>query len=125
MSLPWVRLDTTFPTNPKLLEMLAERDGHRAAFVYLCSLAWAGGQGADGFIPRTALPFLHGKTTDATRLTEYGFWTPVQGGWEIHGWLDKQESTTETQARSARMRALAQRRWHGDKIAQMDARRNA
>ena len=52
MSLPWVRLDTAFPMNQKLLHMLKCKDGHRAAFVYLCALAVSGQQGSDGFISR-------------------------------------------------------------------------
>jgi hypothetical protein len=38
MGLPWVRLDTQFPSNPKVLELAATKQ-HKAAFVYLCSLA--------------------------------------------------------------------------------------
>ena len=43
MPLPWVRLDTSFASNPKLLAMVAEKDGHRAGLVYLCSLGVLGG----------------------------------------------------------------------------------
>src|ERR1039458_10800716 len=53
MPLPWVRLDTAFPMNQKLNAMLRCKDGHRAAFVYLCGLSVSGGQGSDGFISRS------------------------------------------------------------------------
>ena len=113
MPLPWVRLDTSFPYNPKLLAMLAERDGHRAALVYLCSLAYRGGLGTDGFIGREALPFIHGRQADADRLVRYVFWRVQPGGWLINGWTEFQESSTETQARRVRAQALAAARWNG------------
>lgn len=112
MPLPWVRLDTAFPYNPKLLAMLtAERDGHRTALVYLCGLAYAGAHGTDGFIPKEALPYIHARPADAGRLVRYVFWCEQPGGWLINGWDEFQESNAETQARRARAQAAAQARW--------------
>lgn len=111
MGLPWVRLDTAFPSNPKLLAMLAEKDGHRAGLVYLCSLGYAGGHGTDGFIPREALPFIHARQSDAERLVRHGFWWTQPGGWLINGWDEKQESNVETQERRKRAQAAAAARW--------------
>lgn len=113
MSLAWVRLDTAFPSNPKLLAMIGEREGHRAACVYLCSLAYAGGHGTDGFIPREALPFIHGRMADANRLVMHGFWLPQPGGWLINSWDEKQVSDAETQARRKKAQNAAYVRWHG------------
>jgi hypothetical protein len=111
MPLPWVRLDTAFPYNPKLLAMLTERDGHRAGLVYVCSLGYAGAHGTDGFIPREALTFIHGRPADAERLVRHSFWCPQPGGWLINGWTEFQETNAETQARRARAQAAAQARW--------------
>jgi hypothetical protein len=113
MPLPWVRLDTAFPMNPKLLTMLQEKDGHRAAFVYVCALSYSGGQGTDGFISSAALPFVHGRVKDATLLVRCGFWIPQPGGWLINGWADFQQSNEETQKRRMRGQALAEARWAG------------
>lgn len=118
MPLPWVRLDTGFPHNPKLLAMLgSERDGHRAAFVYVCGLSASGGQGTDGFISRETLPFIHGRGKDAEILVRYGFWVPQPGGWLINGWEEFQQSTEETQLRRKRAQALAETRWAGHEAA--------
>ena len=114
MPLPWVRLDTAFPYNPKLLAMLAEKDGHRAGLVYVCSLGYAGAHGTDGFIPREALPFVHGRTADARRLVEHGFWQEQPGGWLIHDWLEFQESNEETNQRRVKAQMAARVRW--DKV---------
>ena len=114
MPLPWVRLDTAFPYNPKLLAMLAEKDGHRAGLVYVCSLGYSGAHGTDGFIPREALMFVHGRPTDARRLVEHGFWTEQPGGWLIHDWLEFQESNEETSQRRIKAQMAARVRW--DKV---------
>ena len=111
MPLPWVRLDTSFASNPKLLAMLREKDGHRAGFVYLCGLGYSGAHGTDGFIPCEALPFIHGRQSDAGQLMRHGFWREQPGGWLIHGWEEFQESNAETQARRARAQAAAMARW--------------
>jgi hypothetical protein len=113
MPLPWVRLDTAFPYNPKLLAMVAEKDGHRAALVYLCSLGYSGAHGTDGFIPREALTFIHGRLRDADRLVAHGFWWPQPGGWLINDWAGFQESNEETQKRRKRAQAGAAARWEG------------
>jgi len=124
MPLPWVRLDTSFASNPKLLAMLQEKDGagHRAAFVYLCSLGYSGAHGTDGFITHEALPFIHGRRADASLLVKYEFWRVQPGGWIIHGWDGFQESNPETKARKARAQAAAMARWEGHR-AQTDAER--
>lgn len=111
MGLPWVRLDTGFPTNPKVLALVHEREGHRAGFVYLAALAHCGLQGTDGFVAEEALVFVHGRVVDARLLVKVGLWIERPGGWMVHGWMDKQESTTETRDRSKRAQAAAQKRW--------------
>jgi hypothetical protein len=120
--LPWVRLDTSFPYNPKLLAMIAEKDGHRAGLVYVCSLGYSGAHGTDGFIPREALAFIHGRPKDAERLVVHGFWRVQPGGWLINGWDEFQESSTETQQRRVKAQAAAQVRW--DKVRAAKAREN-
>lgn len=111
MPLPWVRLDTSFPANPKLLAMLAEKDGHRAAFVLVCSWAWSGEHGTDGYIPKHAMPFIHCRPVDAARLVDHGFWHKDVGGWLIHEWDERQMSTVENQARRKKARDAAAARW--------------
>ena len=113
MPLPWVRLDTSLPRNPKILALIGEKDGYRAAFVYVCMLAYSGEQGTDGFVPREALPFLHARHADVTRLVTHNFVYPQPGGWLIHGWDEFQESSEETKIRRKRAQALAAARWNG------------
>lgn len=116
MGLAWVRLDTAFPRNHKLLALLGGREGHRAAVVYVCGLAYAGEQGTDGFIPREALGLLHGRLLDARRLVDAGLWHAEAGGWLINDWREYQPSTEETELRSKKARAAALARWHDKKV---------
>lgn len=117
MALPWVRLDTQFPYNPKLLAMLQERGGDHAALVYLCGLAYSGAHGTDGFIPREALPYIHARPIDAERLVRHGFWWEEPGGWSVNGWAEFQESGEEAQQRRKRAQAAAAKRWEGHEPA--------
>lgn len=102
MGLPWVRLDTQFPTNPKVLELVAEKR-HKAAFAYVCALAYSGSHGTDGYIPNTALPFVHATAADAKVLVDVGLWKPAPNGWAINGWDEFQVS--DEAARQRRERA--------------------
>lgn len=110
MGLPWVRLDTQWPHNPKFL-MLAEDKKWRAITVYMGGLAWVGAQGQDGFIPGYALPMIHGTRKEAVDLVEVGLWLMASGGWDINDWSDYQPSSEEHAKRSERAREAARKRW--------------
>jgi hypothetical protein len=118
MGLPWVRLDTQFPSNPKVLELIVRKQ-HQAAFSYLCSLAYAGQHGTDGFIPETALPFIHATKSVANHLVAVGLWELSPGGWVINGWNEFQPSTEETIRRRERAQKGAAARWATSKKGQL------
>lgn len=113
MALPWVRLDTALPRNHKILGLLDAKDGYRTAFVYTCALAYSGEQGTAGFIPRSALPFIHARMVDVNRLVEARLLItePQGGGWDIHDWAEFQPTTEEHERRSRRAREAAAARW--------------
>lgn len=109
----WVRLDAAFARNPKVIDMLADKDGFRAALVYVCALGYCGEQGTDGFVPRGALPFVHGRPRDADLLVKHRLWQAQNGtGWLIPDWAEYQPSTVDTQARSRAARKACCYRWH-------------
>ena len=111
MGLPWIRLDTSFAHNPKILELIATRR-HKAAFVYVCGLAYSGAHGTDGYLPSTCLPFLHAAATDAKQLVSVGLWAPAPGGWQINGWLDCQIADESAKKRRERAQKGAAARWN-------------
>jgi hypothetical protein len=109
-------MDSGFPSNPKILALLSERDGHRAGFVWQCGIAWTVQHGTDGVIPPSALPFIHARPVDADRLVRFGLWHEYpEGGWLVNGW-DEKQSTTEGKATQSQLaREAANIRWHGRK----------
>lgn len=113
MGLPWVRLDTQFSSNPKILNLIEDKK-YRAAFVWTASLAYAGAHGTDGFLPSSCLPFLHATKADAKSLVEVRLWLECIGGWEINSWSEFQPSNAETEERKKRAKDAAMKRWHGE-----------
>jgi hypothetical protein len=99
MGLPWFRADTNLPTHDKILELVGKSPkGKGAAFVYMCSLAYAAGHETSGFIARAALPFVHGTTFEARLLAEVHLWEVVEGGWQVRNWGTRQLVGAESQA---------------------------
>lgn len=115
--LPWVRLDTGFPRNHKVLVLLGMKDGHRACVAYICGLSYCGEHGTDGFIPREALPFLHCRKVDAEKLTAVGLWHGEDGGWMVNDWTEYQPTNDEQKKRSDKARIAAAARWTKDRPA--------
>lgn len=110
MTLPWVRLDSGFPHNPKVLGLVEDKKW-QSITAYVCGLSYAGAHGTDGFLPASALPFLHATKKNALDLCSAGLWVAIRGGYEINGWAEFQPSTEEHRKRKARAKAAAEARW--------------
>jgi hypothetical protein len=115
--LAWIRLDTAMPDNPKVLGLTTAKDGHRAAFVWVCCMAYSGKHGTAGFIPREALARVNGRTADMHRLAEHDFVTENAGGWQINGWDEFQLADEDAKARRSRAQKAAAARWSKSKVA--------
>jgi hypothetical protein len=111
VGLPWIRLDTDMPDHPKILGLLAEKDGKAVAFVWLCCMAYAGKHETAGFVPREAISRVNGRPADMATLVRHGLLTECAGGWDIHGWDDYQLSSDEHRARRERAKHAAAIRW--------------
>ena len=110
MGLPWIRLETVFPFNPKALALVEDK-AWQTLNVYTFGLCYSGAHGTDGFIPRLALPILQGRKIDAQKLVEVGLWVECAGGWDINGWTDFQPTAEEFQKRKERAKKAAASRW--------------
>jgi hypothetical protein len=110
MGLPWVRLDSTIAQNPKILTLVEDKNW-QSITVYVCGLGYSGTNGTDGFIPRSALPFIHGRPRDADILVEVGLWHERPGGWDVNGWHEYQPTSEEHQKRRERAQRAAAKRW--------------
>lgn len=86
----WVRLDDGFPEHPKV-----ERAGFKAAWLYVCGLAYASRQLTNGIVPRERigkLAGLQGERKLAERLVDVGLWREHPDGYEIHDYCKHQRS---------------------------------
>lgn len=110
MSLPWVRLESAFAHNPKILDLVGRRK-HAAVCLYVFALGYSGQHGLDGFVPAAALPILHGTDAQAVDLVGVGLWRACPGGYEVNGWDEYQVSSDEHAERKARAKAAAELRW--------------
>lgn len=119
MSLPWVRLDSGIASHDKTLALLNDPSPRRwqAMASYMFGLGWSGEHGTDGFIPVTALPFIHGTKATAALLVKHGFWTSTEGGWRVRNFAIRQELAVVTAAKKEAQRIGALKancnRWHG------------
>jgi hypothetical protein len=109
--LPWVRLDANIATHDKVLALLADPSNRRwqAGLTYVFALAWSGGQGTDGYVPRAALPIIHANDATAALLERHGLWdNGVAGGWQIHNYLARQQlsATADATRNAQRMGAI-------------------
>jgi hypothetical protein len=120
MALPWVRLDSNISTHDKILALLADPSAARwqAAASFMFSIAWSGGQGTDGFVPKTALSVVHGTTKTARLLEKYGLWVEAPGGYRMGNFPLRQELSAITESKKKAQRQAAAKtncvRWHGD-----------
>ena len=117
--LPWVRMDTSLPSHPKMLALIHDPSPKRWQAVATVGFAicWAGEHGTDGHIPRTALPFIHATKATAALLVKHGFWEVSPGGWQIRNYVIRQELAVVTAAKKEAQRVGALKancnRWHG------------
>jgi hypothetical protein len=92
----WLRLDDGFFLHPKALA--AGRDGRD---VFLAAVCYSNQQQTDGVIPAHSLALVAGLAgvadaeQAASRLVEVGLWHNHVEGWEIHDFLEHQQSKEE------------------------------
>ena len=91
----WVKLDDGFYDNAKIL-----RVGLTAAGLYVAGLSYAGRKLTNGFLPDVAVTMLGGDASTSLpgRLVDAGLWRPVEGGYQIHDYLDYNPSAAQVKA---------------------------
>lgn len=107
----WTRLDDAVYDHPKL----AEVDEPAARLLWVWSLCWSNRFGTNGFLPIKSMRNL-GRTAGvadldnaAAELVEARLWIPVEGGWQIHDFLDYNPSAEKVADISAKRSAAGQR----------------
>ena len=92
----WVKLDDGFPEHPKV-----ELAGDKAAWLYVCGLAYCSRTLSDGYIPATRLCRLTRFPQPqklAERLVEVGLWDELPDGWQVHDYGRHQRTKEQVEA---------------------------
>jgi hypothetical protein len=100
----WTKIDDGFYDHPKVLEA-----GNEAIGLFCRVLSYCGKQLTDGFTPERVAAFL-GKRRAIDKLVEVGLWECVEGGYQVHDYLDYNRSREDVEADRAG-NAERQRRW--------------
>ena len=110
----YFKLDLYFFENPKMVDL-----SHAATVLYIAAIAYANRRETDGFVARPVLRRLielddygddgPGHYQLAEELVEAGLWEPVEGGWQIHDFLEHNESSQERDSRRAEEAARKRR----------------
>lgn len=104
----WVKLDDGFPQHPKVVAA-----DHKAAWLYICGLAYSSAQLTNGVIPRAIV----GRLTDipserrlSLKLVDVGLWEHHPDGFWIHDY-DKHQRTKAQVERQKAQAAERMRAW--------------
>lgn len=98
----FIKLDDTFPDHPKVASA-----GPLASWLYVCGLSYCHRMLTDGFIPSGVvkrLADLDDPAAQADRLVCVGLWDACDGGYQVHDYLEYQQSKAHIEAVS-RIRA--------------------
>jgi hypothetical protein len=116
--MPWIRLDDQFPDHPKVLAA-----GPAASWLYVCGIGYCNRLLTDGLIPSgqvRKLADVDNATELAGKLVEAGLWEQVEGGYQVHDFLDYQPSAEQVKAERAD-NAKRQQDWRDRKKEQRNA----
>jgi hypothetical protein len=89
----WLKLDDGFYDHPKVLQA-----GNEAVGVFCRGLSYCGKQLTDGFIPKGIARSL-GKPKAIAALMAAGLWEEIEGGYQVHDFLDFNPSAAEVKAK--------------------------
>lgn len=113
--LPWIRYNTSTPSHPKMLELVADEQWQAIA-VWHFGLAYCGLHSMSGYIPYLALPQMHGDEKAASVLVSVGLWEVAVNGWQIHNWALANLEDADSIKRKERAQRAANKRWHPERF---------
>jgi hypothetical protein len=101
----WVKLDDRFTDNAKIARL-----SDKAFRVYVHALCYSAGALTDGLVPWSkAKSWASVKTIG--EMTAAGLWTEVKLGYQIHDFLEYQQSREQVDAKRMQAASAAQSRW--------------
>jgi hypothetical protein len=100
----WTKLDDGLYDHPKVLAA-----GNEATGLFCRALSYCGKQLTDGFVPASVASFL-GREKAVEALVDAGLWERVDGGFNVHDYLDYNRPRADVLADRAKS-TERQRRW--------------
>ncbi len=124
--MPYVKIEDGIFRNPKMVSV-----GSGAKLIYVASICYCGSSLTDGFVPTNAVRMLGADTAIGTpaksvkELVGAGLWREVEGGYQVHDYLQYNESSDKVQAKkdAARDRMNKRRSVNSD-VGSHDVRAN-
>lgn len=107
----WFRLDGSFITNPKILELVDDNQW-RAIVVWIAGMGYSCDEKTSGFIPKSALKTIKSTPKITKKLVEIGLWEELPTGFAIHDWDEHQPQFQGAENRSNKAKKAARARWH-------------
>jgi len=103
----WLKIDDQIPRHRKIVQI----EGG-AAWLWICSIAYAQSQYTDGFISNAVIGHLGPPKHIASKLLKQllavGLWERVEGGYQVHDYL-KHNASAAQRKREARLKSRAGR----------------
>lgn len=123
----WVKIDDSFADHPKLAGA-----GPLGMALQVAALCYCNRYLTDGFIPQAVAPrllYFEGLAEPGEvigRLIEAGIWIEVEGGYQIHDYLEYQPSKADIEATREQRREAGKKggKAKGKQSAEQDAKQN-
>lgn len=92
-------MDTNIGSHDKVEGLLSDPSAKKwQAFTsYTIAIAWSGGAGTDGHVPKWSLNTVKGTEVTARLLVKYRLWEEATAGWQIVNFQERQELTIVTE----------------------------
>lgn len=88
----WIKVESSVARNRKFVKA-----GPGPSWLWLCGLAYCQEGLTDGFIPTEAIDYLGVKSARhlARHLVSAGLWDVIEGGWQVHDYLEHNKPASE------------------------------
>lgn len=106
----WARIDDKFLDNPKV-----RKAGKEATYLYISALIYSSSQITEGFISDESLGlvafkgFIKNENSQAKKLVECDLWDRVEGGYQIHDYLEYNPTKEEIEEARAKKAAAGRK----------------
>lgn len=98
--MPWGKLDDSLYDHPKLDKLGRQRMA--CAGLWAVSISWCNRRLTDGFVPLSRVALLGGTVAQADHLVKAGLFEKVPEGYQVHDFLDFNDSKEYVLARRAK-----------------------